>query len=111
VRSRHKQATIQRIADEARAKKEAAANARDRALHVVVAGYVEAKGYVKIRLKAPATAHFASYSDSPVINKGDGTYIVVSYVAGHVRHEDSHSLWLHDIHGGWANFVLAGLET
>ena len=30
--------------------------------------------------KAPATADFASYSDSAVVNKGDGTYIVVSYV-------------------------------
>jgi hypothetical protein len=77
---RDKRAAVERIADEVRAKKEAAEKAHDRALHAEIRAYVEAKDFVSRRLKAPATADFAGYSDSAVVNKGDGTYIVVSHV-------------------------------
>lgn len=61
-------------------KKEAADKQHYRARHGEVGAFIAAKDYVSVRLKSPASAKFASSSDSTIVNQGDGKYLVRSFV-------------------------------
>ena len=69
-----------RVADEARAKKEASEKQHHRAMHADIRAFSEAKDYVRRRLKSPSSSDFASMDDSTIINHGEGKYLVRSFV-------------------------------
>jgi hypothetical protein len=78
--NRDQERAAARLADEARAKKEASEKQHYRATHADIRAFSEAKDYVRRRLKSPTSSDFASMDDSTIVNHGEGKYLVRSFV-------------------------------